>query len=104
MARPLTPERVLRALVKAVTGYLRAFDWTMANVPAGNRRDKTIAKLNNDLEMAKDYARFFGLNIDFRTGKPRTSSQPNARQQRTPAPKPRKRTRTFIQVEPEENS
>ena len=60
----------LKDLTITVTSFLDALDREMAQ-PSTNERGQRIARLANDLNMANDNARFFGLNIDFRTGKKR---------------------------------
>lgn len=58
----------LKELVKAVEFHLSELDKVMKE-PSTPERGKQVAKLCNALEYAKDQARFFGLDIDFRTGK-----------------------------------
>lgn len=60
----------LQELVKAVEVHLDKLDKVMKQ-PSTPERGKQVAGLCNVLERAKDNARFFGLDIDFRTGKPR---------------------------------
>ena len=60
----------LKGLVANVTLFMRYLDEEMAK-PSSPERGGEIAKLANRLNIATDRARFFGLNIDFRTGKAR---------------------------------
>ena len=60
----------LKTLVEEVTAFLSQIDAAMKG-PAITERGQTVARLCNDLDVAKDRARFFGLGIDYRTGKPR---------------------------------
>jgi hypothetical protein len=60
----------LRNLVAVSTAVLSALDAEMTK-PSDLERGKRIAKICNALEMEKDRARFFALDIDFRTGKKR---------------------------------
>ena len=57
-------------LTTAVRNYLVSIDAVMA-LPESKERGQEIARLSNALEMANDRARFFGLDIDYRTGKKR---------------------------------
>ncbi len=63
-------QQYLESLVKAITVFLKQLDKVMKE-PSTDMRGKLIAQLTNALELEKDKARFFGLNIDYRTGKPR---------------------------------
>ena len=63
-------KQYLESLVKAITVFLKQLDKVMKE-PSTDMRGKLIAQLTNALELEKDKARFFGLNIDYRTGKPR---------------------------------
>lgn len=67
----------LQELVKAVEVHLDKLDKVMKQ-PSTPERGKQVAGLCNVLERAKDNARFFGLDIDFRTGKPRVKDAKQA--------------------------
>jgi hypothetical protein len=56
----------LVAITDAVRLFLTALDGEMKK-PSTLDRGKRIAALANQLEMANDNARYFGLGIDFRT-------------------------------------
>ena len=60
----------LTDLTTAVRNYLVSIDQAMTR-PESKERGQEIARLSNALEMANDRARFFGLDIDYRTGKKR---------------------------------
>lgn len=64
----------LKALVKTVEEYLERLDQVMTAPSSANRGEK-VAALANALTMQKDQARFFGLDIDFRTGKKRKKAK-----------------------------
>ena len=70
----MSNERALRKhltdLTTAVRNYLVSIDQAMRR-PESKERGQEIARLSNALEMANDRARFFGLDIDYRTGKKR---------------------------------
>jgi hypothetical protein len=55
----------LVAVTNAVRTFLHALDGEM-KLPSTVDRGKRIAALCNQLEMANDNARYFGLGIDFR--------------------------------------
>lgn len=63
--------RYLRALVEAVEYHIRELDGEMKR-PSDVERGKRIARLTNALEIRKDEARFYALNIDPLTGKLRS--------------------------------
>jgi hypothetical protein len=58
----------LKDLTINVGRCLKAIDETM-RMPESKDRGSRIAKICNALEMANDRARYFGLNIDYRTDK-----------------------------------
>lgn len=60
--------KTLVDLTTAVRGHLKALDEIMKGKESA-ARGKLVAYLCNQLEMANDRARFFGLGIDYRTGK-----------------------------------
>ena len=70
----MSNERDLRKhltdLTTVVSNYLVSIDQAMTR-PESKERGQEIARLSNALEMANDRARFFGLDIDYRTGKKR---------------------------------
>lgn len=78
---PLTPDqrdacdlrKHLAHLTIAARQHLIAMDVVMKE-SSTEARGREVARLANLLEMANDRARFFGLGIDFRTGKPRKNS------------------------------
>lgn len=62
-------ERIyLTNLTSAVGQFLRALDDEMKK-PSDASRGSRIAKLSNWLEYENDKARYFGLDIDYRTEK-----------------------------------
>ena len=65
----------LKALVAETESHLRFIDAEMKN-PSTREREWKIARSCNFLEIEKDRARFFGLDIDFRTGKKRKAIKP----------------------------
>ena len=71
MTKAPPERRYLVELVKATNLFLQQLDVEMRLFLPSPDRGKRIAIMSNALEMAKDRARFFGLNIDFRTGKKR---------------------------------
>lgn len=58
--------KYLTELTIAVSNHLSALDKEMRQ-PSDAARGKRIAALSNNLEMANDSARYFGLGIDYRT-------------------------------------
>ena len=58
----------LTDLTRAVHTFLVALDEEMTK-PSSIERGKRIARLASALEMANDQARYFGLNVDWRTDK-----------------------------------
>lgn len=63
----------LKELVKAIEIHLAQLDKAMQG-PSTPERGKQVAQLCNALEIEKDRARFFGLDIDPKTGKPRSKA------------------------------
>lgn len=62
--------KALVILTKNVRWFIAQLDVVMAN-PSTVEREKIIAKLSNELEIANDLARHFDLGIDLKTGKKR---------------------------------
>jgi hypothetical protein len=60
--------KYLKQLVKDVTAHIKNMDEVMKG-PSTFERGKTIAKLINELDIAKDIARAYGLDINLQTGK-----------------------------------
>jgi hypothetical protein len=58
----------LNELTAAVGKHLRALDAEMKK-PSDVERGKRIAALANDLDLANDRARYFGLGVDYRRDK-----------------------------------
>jgi hypothetical protein len=57
--------RHLKDLTAGVEGFLARLDVEMQG-PSTEERGRRIAALRNQLEMANDQARYFGLGVDFR--------------------------------------
>lgn len=55
----------MKDLTSSVEGFLARLDVVMRQ-PSSEAKGRRIAKLSNDLEMANDTVRYFGLGIDFR--------------------------------------
>jgi hypothetical protein len=55
----------LKDLTASVGGFLARLDIVMEG-PSTEARGKRVAELTNQLEMANDRARFFGLGINYR--------------------------------------
>ena len=60
----------LQKLTLAVRAHLDALDLEMTK-PSDVERGRRVAGLCNQLEIANDHARYFGLGIDFRTDRKR---------------------------------
>lgn len=58
----------LKDLTESVSGFLVRIDAHM-KAPSTPERGRIIAKLCNELEMANDSARYFGLGVDYRKDK-----------------------------------
>lgn len=63
----------LATLTAFVAGTIAKLDAEM-RLPSDHARGQRIAKIMNDLEMANDRARYFGLGIDWRTDNKRNRS------------------------------
>lgn len=63
----------LNELTLSVTGFILRLDHLM-KAPLTIERGKAIAALTNDLDMANDQARYFGLGIDYRTDEKKVST------------------------------
>jgi hypothetical protein len=59
-------KRALVALTSAVAQCVDALDAAM-ELPESRGRGRKIAQISNALEMANDSARYFALDVDFRT-------------------------------------
>lgn len=59
-------KKALADLTSAVRAHLKAFDKIMEGKES-EARGRLLAYLANQLEIANDRARYFGLGIDFRT-------------------------------------
>lgn len=62
--------KYLVTLTDQVRAYIAQVDALMKSSHSG-QRDSSLAKLSNALEIENDKARYFGLGVDYRTGKPR---------------------------------
>lgn len=56
----------LKVLTEEVRLHIAELD-RLCKLPSTPDRGRALAKLANDLEMANDKARYFGLGIDYRT-------------------------------------
>jgi len=59
-------KKALLVLLDATGAFLEQFAATMKQ-PESKKRNKTIIELFGELNIARDRARYFALNIDFRT-------------------------------------
>ena len=55
-------EKYLLHLTQSIRSFLRRLDAVMTSPPSGER-GKQVAQLMNELEVANDRARYFGLDI-----------------------------------------
>jgi len=68
-------KKALLVLLDATGAFLEQFAATMKQ-PESKKRNKTIIELFGELNIARDRARYFALNIDFRTDSLDTKYKP----------------------------